>query len=181
MWKRWRQQRVYICVILAVGRWQKQKDALLGMETCCVWVHIYTVLAAFGLAWARLHRERIWQACLLSSQNNCLRITRGKSRWRYLEMTLPGDSLNHVHIRLGCYFACICVCVCLVVWWSRLICCLHRRDSHMTLDTPHKHTLLNSSSVTWLNFSWELWSSIHDKTLQINWMCFANIKCGFRM
>lgn len=77
-----------------------------------VWVCIYTVLATFGLAGARLHRgKRIWQACLLSPQNNCLRITWGKSRWRYLEMTLPGDSLNHVHIRSGCYFACICVCV----------------------------------------------------------------------
>lgn len=113
----WREQRVYICVILGVGRWQKQKDALLGMETCCVWVCIHMVLAAFGLAWARLHRERIWQACLLSPQNNCLRITWGKSRWRYLEMTLPGDFLNHVHIRLGCYFACIRVCVfsCVVI------------------------------------------------------------------
>lgn len=39
------------------------------------------------------------RACLLSPQNNCLWITWGESHWRYLEMTLPGDSLNHVHIR----------------------------------------------------------------------------------
>lgn len=43
--------------------------------------------------------KRIWQSCLLSPQNNCLWITWSESHWRYLEMTLRGDSLNHVHIR----------------------------------------------------------------------------------
>lgn len=71
--------------------------------------------------------ERIWQACLLSLQNNCLWITWGESHWRYLEMTLPGDSSNHVHIRsergfdfalpLLCASPCVsCVCMCCA--WS---------------------------------------------------------------
>lgn len=57
-------------------------------------------LATFVPAWVHLNRgERIWQACLLSPQNNCLWITWRESHGRYLEMTHPGDSLNHVHIR----------------------------------------------------------------------------------
>lgn len=109
VWAKWSQKREY--VILVIGRWQK--GVPLCTETWYVWACIYTLLAASALAGACWHRgERIWQACLLSPQNNCLRITWGESRWRCLEMTLPGDSLNHVHIRPGCYFACARACVC---------------------------------------------------------------------
>ena len=118
---------VYVCVCVReeAGRERWEEDVHLYMDV----QNVCALVAAFVLARVHLHRgERIWQACLLSPQNNCLWITWGESHWRYLEMTLPGDSLNHVHIRsereVWFRFAwcvrilvhvCVCVCVCVFV------------------------------------------------------------------
>lgn len=103
-------------------RWEE--DAHLYMDVqMCMCVGVCTLAAAFVLAWVHLHRgERIWQACLLSPQNNCLWITWGESHWRYLEMTLPGDSLNHVHIRSEREFDFALPDVCVSLYASRYVC-----------------------------------------------------------
>lgn len=104
-----------ICVRLGVveregQRWEKKH--------ICLWMCKDVWACARSCVCARGHRhreERIWQACLLSPQNNCLWITWGESHWRHLEMTLPGDSLNHVHIRSEAFcFGCVCAGPC--VW-----------------------------------------------------------------
>lgn len=92
----------------------------------CIWMRVYVRGCVCALARGTVcsclsafakRRERIWQACLLSPQNNCLWITWGESHWRYLEMTLPGDSVNHVHIRSErgfdfCSASCVHILVC---------------------------------------------------------------------
>lgn len=107
---------------------------------------------------ARGHRqreERIWQACLLSPQNNCLWITWGESHWRHLEMTLPGDSLNHVHIRSEAWFDFVCgdlVCESLCVCRSEGRGCL----SFSRRTVKYFHYVRAQTSKLWIHNHWTL-------------------------
>lgn len=125
-----RNSKETMCDIECVCFWRREwgrkgernMHICLWMQGClCVYtcVGVCMLMPLFALAGVRSWtRERIWQACLLSPQNNCLWITWGKSQYRHLEMTHPGDSLNRVNIRsergFDFVFVFLRMCVCIL-------------------------------------------------------------------
>lgn len=155
----------------------------------CTYIRVCVCVCqpAFVLAWVHLHRgERIWQACLLSPQNNCLWITWGESHWRYLENDTPWwllESCSYPVRARALILLCLmcaypwkasrtysCVCVCPDPRWyavffilpktSRLF--ITRADGECA-DTRHKHVLHPnpSSKGQWEENSKRAWQTYY--------------------